>query len=85
MAAALRLPAVDAGPRQGGRERPPNVISCEGESALAVRRAVERARGLDRSALTHPYGDGRAGERTAALLASTDPGSAMLLRKRCTY
>lgn len=84
-AAALRLPAVDAGPRQGGRERPPNVISFEGESALAVRRAVERARGLDRSALTHPYGDGRAGERTAALLASTDPGSAMLLRKRCTY
>ncbi|GIK19186.1 MAG: UDP-N-acetylglucosamine 2-epimerase (hydrolyzing) [Leptolyngbya sp. PLA2] len=84
-AAALRLPAVDVGARQGGRERPPNVVACEGEGAHAVRRAVERARRLDRSALTHPYGEGRAGERAAALLASTDPGSAMLLRKRCTY
>ncbi|MCW5774918.1 MAG: UDP-N-acetylglucosamine 2-epimerase (hydrolyzing) [Phycisphaeraceae bacterium] len=84
-AAALRLPAVDIGARQAGRERPPNVISCDAEAAHAVRRAVEKARGIDRTTLSHPYGDGHAGEHAAALLASTDPGTATLLRKRCTY
>ncbi len=83
-AAALRLPAVDVGPRQNGRERAGNAVHSV-ESASGVREALAAARALDRSQLSHPYGDGRAGERIADLLASTDPGDARLRRKLCTY
>jgi UDP-hydrolysing UDP-N-acetyl-D-glucosamine 2-epimerase len=84
-AAALRLPAVDIGPRQAGRERPPNVIHASFETPAAIREAIAAARALDRSALTHPYGDGRAAVRIAAHLASTPPHDSALLRKRCAY
>lgn len=74
-AAAVRrvgLPVVNIGPRQGGRERPGNVIDCDyGREAVA--RALKRA--LARRAprgFRHPYGDGRAGERIADLLAKVD-------------
>lgn len=84
-AAALRLPAVDIGPRQAGRERPPNVVHAAFETPAAIREAIAAARALDRSALTHPYGDGRAAVRIAAFLASTPPHDSALLRKRCAY
>lgn len=83
--AALRVPAVDIGPRQAGRERCGNVVHAERESAQAVAAAVARARMLDRSGLVHPYGDGRAGERIAATLATLDPREPGLTRKRCAY
>jgi UDP-hydrolysing UDP-N-acetyl-D-glucosamine 2-epimerase len=87
-AAAIGLRAIDVGERQGGRERPPNVVHLdlprsnwvidEGELRAALRRA-ERRLG------EHPYGDGRAGPRIARLLASTDPHDPTLLRKRNAY
>lgn len=82
--AAIRLPAVDIGPRQGGRERAGNALHAE-ESAEDVRRALREARRVDRKSVEHPYGDGRAGERIAALLASVNPRDPRLLRKRNTY
>jgi UDP-hydrolysing UDP-N-acetyl-D-glucosamine 2-epimerase len=83
-AAALRLPVVDVGPRQNGRERPTNVVhSLEGESNL--REAIVRARGIDRRSITHPYGDGHAGVRIAECLAAIDPCDPALLRKLCVY
>jgi len=84
-AAALGLPAVDVGPRQAGRERPASALHADGRSAEDVRDAVERARALDRSAISHPYGDGRAGPRIAALLADEHWPDAAMLRKRCVY
>jgi UDP-hydrolysing UDP-N-acetyl-D-glucosamine 2-epimerase len=84
-AAALRLPAVDIGPRQSGRERAGNVISAQSESESHIRAALESAAAIDRAALTHPYGDGRAGERIAALLARTNPHDPRLLRKHNVY
>ena len=84
--AALRLPAVSVGRRQGGREAPDNVFACE-ERSDAVRGAVAGALAADRDALTHPYGDGKAGERAAAAIAAvqrTHPRAA-LLRKRNSY
>lgn len=84
-AAALRLPVVDIGPRQAGRERPGNVVHVEHEQADAIRAALEAARRLERGGLGHPYGDGRAGERVAAALVEVDPHSPRLRRKRCTY
>lgn len=83
-AAVLKLPVVDVGPRQAGREHAGNVIHCA-ESALAVREAVRQARAIDRATISHPYGDGRAGERIADLLSITDPTDAAMRRKLNTY
>jgi UDP-hydrolysing UDP-N-acetyl-D-glucosamine 2-epimerase len=82
-AAALKVPVVDIGPRQGGRERCGNVVHVD--AAQAARDAVAQARALDLSALVHPYGDGHAGARIAEILAGTDPHEPGFLRKRNTY
>lgn len=82
--AALRLAAVDIGNRQTGRERANNCVHSV-ESVDAVRHAIRHARSLDPATFTHPYGDGRAGERIAELLAATDPTDPALRRKLCTY
>lgn len=82
-AAALQLPAVNVGPRQAGRERPDNVVDAENSDAIPG--AIRAVRRLDRAQLSHPYGDGRTGTRVASLLASVDPRSPALLRKRCVY
>lgn len=82
-AAALGLPVVDIGPRQAGRERFGNVISIGGAFELAE--ALARATALDRGAIAHGYGDGRAGERIAAVLAKVDPHAPGFGRKRCAY
>jgi UDP-hydrolysing UDP-N-acetyl-D-glucosamine 2-epimerase len=82
-AAVLRLPALDIGPRQAGRERCANAVHIDDEAPAAVAAGVARARGLDRSAITHPYGVGDAGVRIARHLAAAGrPGSP---RKRCPY
>lgn len=83
-AAALRVPAVNIGPRQNGREKPGSVVSC-GESIESISAAMKAALAIDRASLTHPYGDGRAGERIAGLLAATDPRHTTILRKLCEY
>lgn len=84
--AAVGLPAVNIGPRQSGRDRAENVVdvlaATPAAMARAIRTATRRAVSLRPSSL---FGRGRAGPRIAALLASTDPHSAALLRKRNTY
>jgi GDP/UDP-N,N'-diacetylbacillosamine 2-epimerase (hydrolysing) len=82
------VPAVNVGPRQEGRLRGANVIDVEVETG-AVRAGIEcalhdeqfiaRARSSG-----SPYGDGRAGERIAELLANLRLGPA-LLDKQMTY
>jgi UDP-hydrolysing UDP-N-acetyl-D-glucosamine 2-epimerase len=84
-AAALRLPALDIGRRQSGRERPGNVVHVERESPDRLAAGLREAGEIDRGAVQHPYGDGRAGERIAGLLAAVDPLDGGLLRKRCVY
>ncbi len=84
-AAAVRLPALDVGPRQAGRERPNNVVSVGEEERDAIGRQYEAALGLRRKEFTHPYGDGRTAERVANLLAAVDPRDPGLLAKRNTY
>ncbi len=84
-AAALGLPVANIGPRQAGRERPDNVVDASHATEAEIAAAIRTALLLDRSRITHPYGDGRAGPRAAEALAATDPHAAGLLRKRCTY
>jgi UDP-hydrolysing UDP-N-acetyl-D-glucosamine 2-epimerase len=84
-AAVLGLPAVDIGPRQGGRERPSSVVHTDSDRQDAVAEAIARARALDRGRFGHPYGDGRSGERIAHALAEQDPYEPARRRKRCAY
>ena len=82
--ASIGLPTVNVGERQRGRTRPGNVIDTPAE-ASAIRSAIEHARspGFRSSlqGLENPYGDGRAGERIARILAEA-PERGVLLHKR---
>ncbi len=84
-AAAVKLPVVDIGPRQNGRERCGNVVHVDRELSEEVARALAQARGVGPDSYTHPYGDGHAGERVAEVLAKTNPHEPGLTRKRCVY
>lgn len=92
--AALGLPAINVGVRQAGRETPVTVLSIPADGPDrwdswfdGIVRACRRHVGAvhRRSLAKHPYGDGRAGPRIAALLAKTDPRDQALLRKRIAY
>jgi UDP-hydrolysing UDP-N-acetyl-D-glucosamine 2-epimerase len=88
---ALRpcLPCVNIGPRQSGRERPASVVDVEDPNPNSVAEAMHRAGTIDRSSVHHPYGDGRTGERIAAILAGAGLGDetvrSRLVRKRNAY
>jgi UDP-hydrolysing UDP-N-acetyl-D-glucosamine 2-epimerase len=79
-AAFLGVPTVNIGNRQHGRQRGGNVIDV-GHDATAIADALRRQ-------ITHGpfpadslYGDGRSGEKIAAILATADPA----LDKTITY
>ncbi|HMN96593.1 MAG TPA: UDP-N-acetylglucosamine 2-epimerase [Phycisphaerales bacterium] len=82
--AALGVRCVNVGPRQAGREKPPNVIDVPDWNARKIEFAVERALLAPPPPYRHPYGDGRCGEKTAAVLANFDPGIHSLT-KRATF
>jgi UDP-N-acetylglucosamine 2-epimerase len=76
----IGTPAVNVGPRQEGRQRGANVLDVaydRGQIADAVRAQVEHG------SFGHEpiYGDGRAGERIADILA----GNRFSIVKRMTY
>jgi len=68
--AFLGTPAVNIGTRQTGRERGSNVIDVPHDSGTIIE-AVERQVDHGRYPSEHIYGDGQAGERIAAILATT--------------
>lgn len=85
--AALRVPVVNLGSRQAGRERGGNVLDIP---VLSTTRSAQEARSVRarcaaRPPASHPFGDGHSGQRIARLLARTDPHAPELLRKRNTY
>lgn len=80
-AAALRIPCVNVGPRQRGRQKPAHVIDCN-YGLRTVQAAIRKA--ISTRARRHPYGDGNSGRRIADLLARVDLGK-LSLRKRNTY
>ena len=79
----LRLPAVNVGDRQRGRERDPNVVDVPADQA-AIAAAVERARATELPAFEPRLGDGRASERIVEVLRSTER-DARLLQKQLAY
>jgi UDP-hydrolysing UDP-N-acetyl-D-glucosamine 2-epimerase len=83
-AAALGVRCVNIGGRQNGRERAGNVIDVPEWSAQAIARAMAHALRLPPQSFAHPFGDGRAGELAAAVLATFDP-AVHALAKRNSY
>lgn len=67
-AAIVGCPAVNVGPRQGGRERPGSVIDVERADQGEILGAIRRAAGSDRK-IDHPYGVPGVGGRIASSLA----------------
>jgi len=84
-AASFALPVVNIGSRQKGRLHPSNVIDvADGESAIAVRAALDRALSesfrASVSNFSNPYGDGDSARRIVDVLQCTSLDS-RLIRK----
>jgi GDP/UDP-N,N'-diacetylbacillosamine 2-epimerase (hydrolysing) len=82
-AASFGTPVVNVGSRQRLRQRNHNTIDCEADAsaiAAALRQALQHGRYAPRNV----YGDGRAGERIAKLLAA-HPLPRSLLDKTNAY
>jgi UDP-hydrolysing UDP-N-acetyl-D-glucosamine 2-epimerase len=82
-AASFRLPVVNVGTRQDGRERGRNVVDVDLDAAAivqAIRRVTVPAFRDALVDLGNPYGDGKASERIVEMLA-TVPLDDRLLRK----
>ena len=82
-AASFGTPVVNIGTRQHMREHGPNVVDA-GTGAEAIAQALQAQRSHGRWPCENPWGDGRAGERIAQLLA-TLPLDAGVLEKTNTY
>lgn len=84
----LKLPVINAGNRQKQRHHAENVFFTPNERgaiAAQIRLILEDTPTRERIArCDNPFGDGRAGERVAHLLAST-PRDARLLNKDLAY
>jgi UDP-hydrolysing UDP-N-acetyl-D-glucosamine 2-epimerase len=81
---SLGLPAINVGRRQDGRERAANVIDVPAEATAildAVHRATAPAFVESIRSVENPYGDGRASERIAALLAELEIGDHLLVKR----
>lgn len=78
--AFLGVPTVNIGSRQAGRERGPNVVDV-GYERSAIRAAIDAQRAHGPFPPDHLYGDGRAGERIAAHLATAP----LTVEKRLCY
>lgn len=83
--ATFRVPTINIGSRQHGRERPKNVIDVPHESA-AIKRALHTAlydehfrRTLRR--VKNIYGDGRSAERIVSILKSLDLASVPIQKR----
>ncbi len=83
-AASFALPVVDVGMRQRGRERARNVLDAEASAASILDRIRTASSDEFRRSLqgmSNPYGDGRAAERIASVLASVPLGEELLVKR----
>jgi UDP-hydrolysing UDP-N-acetyl-D-glucosamine 2-epimerase len=84
---ALGVRCINIGRRQAGREKCANVTDVTEWNYQTIQREFERTLSLPRLSpgeVDHPYGDGHAGERTAASLATIDL-QAISIRKQNAY
>lgn len=82
-AASFKLPAVNVGIRQNGRERGRNVLDCAANSAAivnAIRTASSAPFRASLRDLKNPYGDGHAAEKIADILSSAACSESLLAK-----
>jgi UDP-hydrolysing UDP-N-acetyl-D-glucosamine 2-epimerase len=80
----LRLPTVNVGLRQQGRERAKNVVDAPPDAeaiVAAVTRCLEPTFRAALEGMTSPYGDGHAGERIAQVLSQVPLGEPLLHKR----
>lgn len=87
-ASSLKLPVVNIGTRQGGRERADNVIAVnynKNEIKKAIKKAIYDKKFKEKvKKCKNPYGDGKAGLRIAKILSEIKIDK-KLLNKKITY
>jgi UDP-N-acetylglucosamine 2-epimerase (non-hydrolysing)/GDP/UDP-N,N'-diacetylbacillosamine 2-epimerase (hydrolysing) len=82
-AASFKLPVVNIGIRQNGRERAKNVVDCAAERdaiSQAVRRALSDRFKASLDDLRNPYGDGHSAEKIAEILSTVDLSASLLAK-----
>lgn len=79
-APSFKVPTVNIGSRQSGREKAASVIDCEPQRA-AITQAIKHALTLDCARVVNPYGDGRSAARIVAALSDISDFRT-LLKKR---
>lgn len=82
-AASFKLPVVNIGIRQNGRERGKNVVDCAAERTEisgAIRRALSPSFRSSLGDLKNPYGDGHASEKIAEILSTVDLSELLLAK-----
>jgi UDP-hydrolysing UDP-N-acetyl-D-glucosamine 2-epimerase len=82
-AASFKLPAVNIGIRQNGRERARNVLDCaanRAEIANAISKALSGPFRASLGDLKNPYGDGHAAEKIADILSSVISSESLLAK-----
>jgi len=81
--ASFRLPAVNVGIRQNGREHGRNVLDC-GADRAEIRNAIAMALSATFRAsldgLENPYGNGHAAEKIANIISSADLSESLLAK-----
>ena len=83
-AASFRLPAVNIGLRQEGRERARNVLDCRAdrqEIENAILLALSPGFRASLCDLKNPYGDGHSAERIADILTSARLSESLLIKQ----
>src|SRR5260370_37920552 len=83
-AESLKLPAVNVGMRQKGREHGNNVLDCapgRDEIERAIHVALSDNFRASLRDLTNPYGDGHSSEKIAQILSSVPLSESLLMKE----
>jgi UDP-hydrolysing UDP-N-acetyl-D-glucosamine 2-epimerase len=86
-AASFRLPVVNVGFRQKGRERAHNVLDAEAETEAILTRITEAMSHEFRESLagmTNPYGDGQASKKIVHVLTTVALSEELLVKRAAT-
>ena len=81
---SFAVPTINIGDRQAGRTRSANIIDVPAERAAivkAIKHALSPAFRAGLAGLTSPYGDGRAGERIAHVLATVSLDRSLIVKR----
>jgi len=83
-APAARLPVVNIGIRQRGRERAANIIDVnpiKSEIVGGINRALGESFRASLDGMSNPYGDGHAAEKIVEILSSIELGERLLVKR----